>query len=146
MNAPPPLPPVKRTSYTWVIVLAIVLLMVVGLCYGLYRAVNGITAGGVSGFTSKMDQQFGDQHLKTAVALLELHKLRTGRYPEDLKKLQFTGQWDLLALQSVRYVAAADGKTYFVEVQRGWIGKPRIELPPEFWQGTGYNPALANAK
>lgn len=89
---------------------------------------------------------FGDQHLKTAVALIELHKVRTGRYPEDLGKLQFTGQWDLIALQSVRYVAAKDGSSYYVEVQRGWIGKPKLSMPAEFWFGTGYNPKLGDSK
>jgi hypothetical protein len=89
---------------------------------------------------------FGDQHLKTAVALIELHKVRTGRYPEDLGKLRFTGQWDMLALQSVRYIVAADGASYYVEVERGWIGKPKLEMPAEFWRGTGFNPKLAGYK
>ncbi len=46
---------------------------------------------------------FGDQHLKTAVALIELHKVRFGKYPDTLRDLKFTGQWDQLALQSVGY-------------------------------------------
>jgi hypothetical protein len=89
---------------------------------------------------------FGDQHLKTAVALIELHKVRTGRYPEDLSKLQFTGQWDMIALQSVRYEAADDGCSYYVEVQRRWIGKPELRIPEEFWRGTGYNSELSGSK
>src|SRR5262249_5544882 len=139
-----PLPSAKKKRSSWVIVvIGVVVLLIGSVGYGVYRAVHAITA---SGFTSTMDQQFGDQHLKTAVALIELHKVRNGRYPEDLTKLRFTGQWDMLALQNVRYVVAPDGKSYFVEVQRGWIGKPTLELPPEFWQGTGYNPKLADTR
>ncbi len=89
---------------------------------------------------------FGDQHLKTAVALIELHKVRTGKYPGDLSELQFTGQWDMIALKSVRYVSAEDRSSYYVEVQRGWIGKPELSMPAEFWRGTGYNPRLAGSK
>ena len=143
MTIPPPLPTAKTKSRRWLIILAITLLILGCLGYGIYRVAHAIAD---SGFTSQMDQQFGDQHIKTAVALIELHKVRTGRYPEDLSKLRFTGQWDMLALQSIRYTAALDGKSYFVEVQRGWIGKPTLELPAEFWQGTGYNPKLADIK
>src|ERR1044072_6955006 len=131
MNEPPPLTSAKKSGYSWLIVVVAVALFLLGaLGYGLYRVVHTITTSGV---TSKLDQQFGDQPIKTAVALIELHKVRTGRYPENLQQLRFTGQWDILALQSVRYIAAADGKSYFVEVQRGWIGKPAMELPPDFW-------------
>jgi hypothetical protein len=38
------------------------------------------------------DNMFGDQHLKTAVALIELHKVRYGKYPDSLRDLRFTGQ------------------------------------------------------
>jgi hypothetical protein len=85
---------------------------------------------------------FGDQHLKTTVALIELHKVRFGRYPASLSDLKFTGQWDQIALQNVFYCANSDGTAYYVEVQRGWIGKPRLEMPEEFWKGTGYNAGL----
>ena len=124
------------------IVAALVLVIVLGsvfigtVGYGLYRFVSS------AGFVKMADQQFGDQHLKTAVALIELHKLRTGRYPKDLSELRYVGQWDMLAIQSVRYAAASDGSSYFVEVKRGWIGKPALNMPADFWHGTGYNSAL----
>lgn len=85
---------------------------------------------------------FGDQHLKTAVALIELHKVRNGKYPGTLKELKFTGQWDQLAVNSVAYYPNPERTAYFIEVQRGWVGKPSLEMPEEFWRGTGYNPAL----
>ena len=97
---------------------------------------------GASGLTRPMDNMFGDQHLKTAVALIELHKIRYGRYPQTLRELRFTGQWDQLALNSVRYDAAPDGSKYYVEVVRGWMGKPVLNMDPKFWQGTGYSSAL----
>jgi hypothetical protein len=40
--------------------------------------------------TGGVDAQFGDQHFKTAISLIELHKIRTGGYPESLKDLKFT--------------------------------------------------------
>ena len=86
------------------------------------------------------DQMFGDQHLKTTVALLELHKVRYKKYPASLKDLKFIGDWDLIALRSVSYLPNKDRTAYYVEVQRGWIGKPHLEMPREFWQGTGYRP------
>jgi hypothetical protein len=31
---------------------------------------------------------------------------------------------------------------YFVEVERGWAMKPELDMPPGFWQGTGYKAEL----
>jgi hypothetical protein len=142
-DLPPPLlqAPKKKRS-TWLIA-GIVVGAVVILGLGVFFAIRSVVA---SGITKGPDAMFGDQHLKTAVALIELHKVRKGRYLEDLSKLQFTGQWDMIALQSVRYVVAEDGSSYFVEVQRGWIGKPELIMPAEFWRGTGFNPKLAASK
>lgn len=95
-----------------------------------------------SGITRGPDNMFGDQHLKTAVALIELHKIRYGKYPHFLSDLKFTGQWDQIAVQSVRYYPNADRTAYFIEVERGWIGKPSLEMPDEFWRGTGYSASL----
>lgn len=97
-------------------------------------------------FVHANDNLFGDQNLKTVVALVELHKVRNGRYPANLRDLRFTGQWDQLALQSVQYVCNADGTAYYVEVSRGWIGKPTFTMPEDFWHGTGYSAALRPEK
>jgi hypothetical protein len=139
---PPLLHTEKRKRNAWVIA-GMVGGLVVLLALGAFFAIRTIVQ---SGITKGPDAMFGDQHLKTAVALIELHKVRVGRYPEDLSKLQFTGQWDMIALHSVRYVAAKDGSSYYVEVQRGWIGKPELNMPAEFWRRTGYNPKLADPK
>ena len=142
-DLPPPLLQTQRKKRSSWVIAGIVAGAVVILGLGAFFAIRSIVA---SGITKGPDAMFGDQHLKTAVALIELHKVRTGRYPEELSKLQFTGQWDMIALQSVRYVVAEDGSSYFVEVQHGWIGKPDLSIPAEFWRGTGYNPKLAGSK
>jgi hypothetical protein len=95
-----------------------------------------------SGITNGPDNMFGDQYMKTAVALIELHKVRYGKYPDSLWDLKFTGQWDQIALQSVSYYPNADHSAYYIEVEPGWVGKPTMEIPDEFGRGTGYSAAL----
>jgi hypothetical protein len=119
----------------WCVSIAVIAAMI-----GLFFVVRYIAT---SGITRPMDNKFGDQHLKTAVALIELHKVRYGRYPKSLRDLKFTGDWDQMALTSVLYRPNANGTAYYVEVTRGWMGKPELELPAEFWKGTGYSAELA---
>jgi hypothetical protein len=86
-------------------------------------------------FQEEADAKFGDQHFKTVIALIELHKVRNGAYPERLKDLQFTGDWDAIALNSVEYKKIEGG--YELNVVRGWVGRPTLVYPPEFWRGLG---------
>jgi hypothetical protein len=95
-----------------------------------------------SGFWHGPDAKFGDQHLKTSVALIEMHKVRFGNYPRSMRELKFVGDWDGIALSAVRYAPSVDLDKYCVEVVRGWIGKPDLNMPDDFWHGTGYDPAL----
>jgi len=81
------------------------------------------------------DQKFGDQHFKTAIALIELHKVRFGEYPNSLNDLKFVGDWDRGALISVAYKKVANG--YELDVVKGWVGKPELTYPDEFWKGLG---------
>jgi len=118
----------------------IILLIVVGAFFAIVASMF-YQFGGLN-FVHGMDNKFGDQHLKTAVALIELHKLRTGSYPGDLSELKFAGEWDQIALNSVKYTPHPERSEYFIEVQRGWVSKPNFEMPKEFWKGTGYNPKL----
>ena len=85
--------------------------------------------------TKQADAQFGDQNFKSAIALIELHKVRFGSYPDQLSDLKFTGQWDQIWMSAVRSTKLADG--YELEVVRGWVGTPELSYPPEFWQGLG---------
>ena len=141
MSQPPPIPsgPRRSSKRAAKIIIAIVCFVVVlgGVC--IFLIIHYVTA---SGITRPFDNKFGDQHLKTAVALLELHKVRYGLYPQSLRELRFVGEWDRIALNSVRYIASPDGSKYYVEVERGWIGKPALDYPQEFWAGTGYSSTL----
>ena len=122
-------------SRTLILVGVIVLVLVAGGVLAVRSIIR-------SGITKGPDQLFGDQNLKTAVALIELHKVRYGKYPGSLSDLKFAGQWDQIALQSVRYYPNADRTAYYIEVERGWIGKPDLKMPAEFWQGTGFTESL----
>jgi len=86
-------------------------------------------------FQKEADQKFGDQHFKTAISLIELHRVRFGDYPASLKDLKFTGDWDQIALTNVAYVRLGNG--YELNVQQGWVGKPELKYPDEFWKGLG---------
>jgi len=86
-------------------------------------------------FRNEMDQKFGDQHFKTSVALIELHKVRFGEYPNSLTDLKFVGEWDQIALSNVKYKKVANG--YELDVVKGWVGKPQLSYPDEFWKGLG---------
>jgi hypothetical protein len=79
--------------------------------------------------------KFGDQNFKTAIALIELHHLRFGTYPDSLADLRFTGAWDPNAIVSVDYHRAGSG--YELNLVRGWIGAPELSYPAEFWHGLG---------
>jgi hypothetical protein len=137
MQNPPPLPAKKSKKWLWILI--IVGVLVVAVVGGGIIAYRSLIA---SGITSAFDNKFGDQHLKTAVALIELHKIRFGKYPDSLRDLKFTGEWDQIALMSVRYCPSPNRDAYYIEVERGWIGKPTFTMSPEFWKGTGYSPAL----
>jgi hypothetical protein len=86
-------------------------------------------------FQKSADAKFGDQHFKTTISLIELHKIRNGKYPESLKDVQFTGEWDAIALNSVEYKLLESG--YELNVVRGWVGQPALKYPEEFWKGLG---------
>ena len=102
----------------------------------LFLVVAVVSLGIVScSFQKDADQKFGDQHFKTSIALIELHKVRFGEYPNSLRDLKFVGEWDQLALSNVRYKKVASG--YELDVVRGWVGQPALKYPPEFWNGLG---------
>jgi hypothetical protein len=61
--------------------------------------------------------------------------VRHGRYPATLDQLDFVGEWDRIALASVKYEPLPNG--YALDLVRGWIGKPHVTYPREFWTGLG---------
>lgn len=84
-----------------------------------------------------------DQHLKTVVGLVELHKLRFGRYPGSLEDLKNLGEWDRIAVKHVRYCVAVDGSAYFVGPLRSRSAPGHY--PDEFWRGTGFRLDLGSS-
>lgn len=139
MTNPPPIPTSrrKRRATPFVIAAGAVILIVI-----ITGVVLGVRFVSQYGLTEPIDRKFGDQNLKSTVALVELHKVRFGRYPTSLKELKYTGDWDQLYLSGVKYYPSEDRQSYYVEVVRGWIGKPTLVMPDEFWQGTGYDKNL----
>ncbi len=89
----------------------------------------------LNNFKKNTDAQFGDQHFKSVIALIELHKTRFGTYPDALSDLKYIGDWDKIALASVSYAKLDSG--YELNVVRGWVGTPELHYPPDFWQGLG---------
>ncbi len=81
------------------------------------------------------DEKFGTQNFVSAVSIIELHKVRKGEYPKNLKSLEFLGDWDAIWLSAVKYEKTDSG--YNLYVTRGWAGKPSLEFPEKFKQGLG---------
>ncbi|HKV51244.1 MAG TPA: Clp protease N-terminal domain-containing protein [Gemmatimonadaceae bacterium] len=77
-----------------------------------------------------VEAEVTDQQFKTAIALVELHRLRFGEYPASLQDLQFLGYHDRAMLHRVKYERLAEG--YALEVDA-----TPPEYPPEFWRGVG---------
>jgi hypothetical protein len=95
-----------------------------------------ITACFPDGLEEKANQQFGDQHFKTAISLIELHKIREGEYPAQLDSLKYIGEWDRMIFHSVNYKKLDVG--YELHLTKGWIGKPEdLTYPEDFWKGLG---------
>ncbi len=146
MTLPPPIPeqPIKSSNKRWILWVALGVIVFFIVCGGIYVGVKAIINTGI---TKGPDHMFGDQHLKTSVALIELHKVRYGKYPEKLSDIKHTGQWDMMHLHSVYYISSKDLQSYYIEVTRGWAGKPEdLALPDDFWQGTGFDPTPKKLK
>ncbi len=88
------------------------------------------------GLEEEANQKFGDQHFKTAINLIELHKVREGEYPLSLDSLKYLGDWDQMVFSSVEYKKLKNG--YELNLVNGWNGKPKkLVYPKEFWKGLG---------
>ena len=81
------------------------------------------------------DEKFGKQNFVSAVSIIELYKIRNGKYPNSLNDLEFLGEWDAIWLSAVRYEKNEDGYNLFIE--RGWAGKPKLKFPEKFKHGLG---------
>ena len=87
-------------------------------------------------FREESDEKFGDQNFKSSIALIELHNVRNGSYPESLNDIEYTGEWDEIYLSGVEYTKLEEG--YELNLIRGWMGIPdELIYPLEFWDGLG---------
>ena len=85
-EVPAPNPPAKRRVFQ------IASLIALAFVVSLVSVAVLIHSVMTSGITKRPDNMFGDQHLKTAAAPIEFHKVRYGKYPDWLRDLRFTGQ------------------------------------------------------
>lgn len=97
----------------------------------------GLASGcGMQEATKEAGQKFNDQYFKTAIALIELHKLRFGSYPSHLDSLKYLGEWDQGIHAAVVYAPLDSGYTLDAKPM---LPDQKIDLkfPPEFWKGLG---------
>src|SRR5712692_2288777 len=77
----------------------------------------------------------GDQRFKTAIALIELHCLRSGSYPDSLDDLRYLGKGDQSALLGVKYEKLPDG--YVLDLVTPPGTRPGLSYPDDFWYNLG---------
>ena len=94
-----------------------------------------VSITGCDAWIASNDEKFGKQNFVSAVSIIELHKVRNGSYPGNLKELQYLGDWDGIWLSAVRYQRVQGGYNLFVE--RGWMGEPDLTFPIGFKKGLG---------
>ena len=90
------------------------------------------TACALDKIKSEAEAQFSDQYFKTAIALIELHRIRTGEYPESLQDIEFSGDWDQSMYTFVLYKKLNDG--YELDLVQDYHD---ITYPKKFWNGLG---------
>ncbi|MFL5764301.1 MAG: hypothetical protein ACJ77K_10215 [Bacteroidia bacterium] len=82
-----------------------------------------------------------DEKFKTSLALIELHKIRTGSYPETLEDIGFLTQMDSMSFSFVKYTLL--DSTYRLDINfiPGFKGEANngvgLHYPEGFWKGTG---------
>ena len=76
-----------------------------------------------------------DQRFKTAIALIELHQRRFGKYPDSLSELQFLGWRDQGFSTRFHYERLPEG--YSLEIDMPKDHKLTLSYPSEFWLGLG---------
>lgn len=91
---------------------------------------------GLNKFEDDANNKIGDQHFKTAIALIELHKVRFGEYPASLDSIKYAGDWDQIVWSSIKYRKLDTG--YELDLVKGVLGKPvSLHYPNGFWKGLG---------
>lgn len=94
-----------------------------------------LLAVGDSSGLPRVPAREGDHRFKTAIALIELHRLRFGEYPDALKDLRFLSDHNPADLVGLKYEKLGNG--YALDVVLGTRGTPDLAYPAEFWRGLG---------
>ena len=85
---------------------------------------------------SDFETRHADQYFKRAIALIELHKIRFGEYPDTLKEegfSEFMGDWDKFIYRAIIYSKIGDGYELNLNSQESL----HREYPEAFWSGLG---------
>jgi hypothetical protein len=84
----------------------------------------------------QMAYEVGDQQFRSAIAIIELHKVRYGEYPESTSDLRFLGELDQKAIGAVTYQRMANG--YRLDYTNGTMGEiPDLSFATGFREGLG---------
>ena len=101
------------------------------------------------GVKDKMDEGMaeaqkilGDQEFKKAIAHIEMHKLRNGKYPKSLSDLKFLTAMDSSIFNFTEYTKLDSGyelnlKMEFPSFRENKTQTVYLHYPPEFWNGLG---------
>lgn len=84
----------------------------------------------------EMTTQVGDQHFKSAIALIELHNIRFGEYPKSLDSLKYIGITDKSIFSFVKYTKLDSGYSLDLTTKNNSKNKT-TDYPAEFWNGLG---------
>lgn len=87
----------------------------------------------MANFTKDVDLKFADQSFKTAIANIELYKIRHGFYPSSMDSLEFLGDWDMKTY-NLYYERLDTG--YRLDINIPMV-KNNFNYPKEFWSGLG---------
>ncbi|MCR6639884.1 MAG: hypothetical protein NVV82_13115 [Sporocytophaga sp.] len=87
-------------------------------------------------------QMMAEMEFKKAIAEIELHKLRNGRYPNSLSELKFLSPMDSSMISNVDYtrldsVYELNLKMEFVSLDEKETEPIKLQYPDEFWAGLG---------
>ncbi|MBL7833270.1 MAG: hypothetical protein JNK18_04920 [Cyclobacteriaceae bacterium] len=90
---------------------------------------------------NKMQITIADQAFRGMLGEIELHKLRTGKYPASLSDLQFLNSFDSAHLSSVEYHLLDSGYELNLNMKAATLNGKQTNIvlsyPKEFWHGLG---------
>lgn len=75
--------------------------------------------------------------------LVELHALRYGEYPSELSDMRFLSDFDRGSMTWLQYLPALDRSAYYLGYRGDIDGIESLGLPPDYWEGTGYDSMVA---